>query len=106
MPAAIACEAAHVQGKFWEMHDLVFANQTKLSDSDLLAYAEEVGLDLAKFKKDIADPKVRARVTGDRDDGDELGISGTPAMYVNGRTVSDRLFGGTVAGWVDDALKR
>ncbi len=105
-PAAIAVEAAHQQGKFWEMHDLVFANQTALSDADLLEYAKEIGLDLPKFKKDIADKKVKADVEADRAEGDKLDIQGTPTVYVNGRLVNDRLFGGTVAGWVDDALNR
>jgi protein-disulfide isomerase len=105
-PAAIAVEAAHEQGKFWEMHDLVFANQTKLSDADLLAYAKEAGLDVAKFKADLAGKKARATVDADRAEGETLDIQGTPAVFVNGRYVTDRLFGGTVAGWVDDALKR
>lgn len=104
--AAIAVEAAHQQGKFWEMHDLVFTNQTKLSDADLVAYAKEIGLDIPRFKKDLADEKVKAAVEADRAEGDKLDIQGTPTVYVNGRLVNDQLFGGTVAGWVDDALNR
>ncbi len=104
--AAIACVAAHKQGKFWKMHDLVFANQTQLEEEDLRAYAKKIGLDMAQFEKDYADPKTKAAVEKDRADGDKLDITGTPAVYVNGRYYTPVLFGGTVEGWINDALNR
>lgn len=105
-PAAVATEAAHAQGKFWPMADVVFANQTELSDAEILAYAEQVGLDMGRFKADLKKAETIAMVDKDRAEGVEAGVEGTPAVFVNGRLVTDRLFGGSVAGWIDDALKR
>ena len=105
-PAAIATEAAHEQGKFWEMAELVFQNQMRLSDEDLYRYAERAGLDMTKFKASYEAKKGLAAVEADRKHGEDIEIPGTPAVYVNGRQYSDLLFGGSVTGWVDDALKR
>lgn len=104
--AAIATEAAHEQGKFWEMHDLVFENQTDLSDEKLYAFAQEIGLDMEKFKAAYASGKYKSVVEKDKADGEKLEISGTPAVFINGREMIPGLFGGSVTGWIDDALKR
>lgn len=104
--AAIASEAAHAQGKFWEMHDRIFANQTRLSDEDLYEYAEKSGLDMDAFKAHFEAEKGKAVVESDRAHGEALEIAGTPAVYVDGRLYHDRLFGGSLSGWIDDALKR
>lgn len=104
--AAIATEAAHEQGKFWEMHDLVFENQMDLSDEQLYSFAEDIGLDMAKFKASYTASKGKAVVEADKADGMKLGIQGTPAVFVNGREVIPALFGGSVTAWIDDALKR
>lgn len=104
--AAIATEAAHEQGKFWEMHDLVFENQNDLSDENIYKWAEQIGLDMTKFKASFKAQNGKAVVEKDKADGEALGISGTPAVYVNGRTVIPALFGGNVTAWIDDALKR
>jgi protein-disulfide isomerase len=105
-PAALAAEAAHEQGKFWEMHDQIFANPTALEDDDLTAYAEKIGLDVAKWKASYQGKKGDSRVEADRKDGEALEIRGTPAVFVNGREMNELLFGGTLGGWIDDALKR
>ncbi len=104
--AAIAVEAAGAQGKFWQMHDKVFAHQMELSDADLERYAKEIGLDMARFKADLAGEKARAHVDKDRSEGERLEIMGTPTIYVNGREFTELLFGGTIEGWIDEALKR
>lgn len=104
--AAIATEAAHAQGKFWAMHDQVFSHQTQLEDEDIMRYAKAAGLDMAKFEQDYKAEKYKKVVEKDRKDGDDLEIEGTPAVYVNGREFNARLFGGTVEGWIDDALRR
>ncbi len=104
--AAVATVAAQAQGKFWEMHDIVFANQTALSDADLRRYAQKIGLDMARFDADFAALKGKALVDADRADGEKLEITGTPAVFVNGRYYNEYLFGGTVVGWIDDALRR
>jgi protein-disulfide isomerase len=105
-PAALATMAAHEQGKFWEMSEIVFANQTALEDDDLLAYAKTIGLNIPQFQADLEAGKGKDRVEGDRADGEKLEITGTPAVFVNGRYYNQFLFGGTVAGWIDDALRR
>ena len=84
-PAAIAAEAAHSQGKFWEFHDKLFANQNKLALPDLQQYAKDVGLDTAQFEKDLADPGKKKRVEDDMAEARSLAITGTPAFFVNGR---------------------
>ncbi|MEM7413012.1 MAG: DsbA family protein [Myxococcota bacterium] len=88
-PAAhAAAEAAHKQGKFWEMHDKIFSDQRGMSEAKYLAYAAEIGLDVDQFKKDLQDPGVRARVEADTAEAARLGVSGTPAFFINGRFLS------------------
>ena len=88
LPAALAAEAAGKQGKFWEMHDKLFANQKELTDENFEAWAKELGLDVAQFKKDMADPKLKEKVTGDQKTGAPIGVTGTPAFFINGRFLS------------------
>jgi protein-disulfide isomerase len=85
MDAALAFQAAHRQGKAWAMHDKMFANNKALTRDDLDKYAKEVGLDMAKFAKDMADPKLKDEVEADKKQGTSLGASGTPTFFVNGR---------------------
>jgi protein-disulfide isomerase len=85
--AALAGLAAHRQGKFWEMHDALFATQGKFEPDDLDALADEIGLDLAKYRSDIADPALAKALQKDIADAKALGISGTPSFLVNGRLV-------------------
>ena len=80
--AAIASEAASLQGKFWEYHDELFLNTPNLSKQDLEIYAEKTGLDVAKFKQDLSNPDVVAKVSKDMDDGEKLNINGTPTFYL------------------------
>jgi protein-disulfide isomerase len=88
-PAAhAASEAAHRQGKFWEMHDKIFANQRDLKPETFRGYATELGLDLAKYDKDVTSPDVKGRVEADSKQADSLGVSGTPAFFINGRYLS------------------
>jgi protein-disulfide isomerase len=88
-PAAhAAAEAAHRQGKFWEMHDKIFANQRELKPEKFKEYAKESGLDVAKFDKDVASPDVKKKIDADSQEADKLGVSGTPAFFINGRYVS------------------
>jgi protein-disulfide isomerase len=88
MGAHTAAEAAHRQGKFWEMHDLIFANQRALSDAKYLAYAEQIGLDLDRFQKDAKSSEVLRRVEADSAEAGKLGVTGTPAFFINGRFLS------------------
>jgi protein-disulfide isomerase len=67
------------------MHDKMFGNNTALTRSDLDKYAQEIGLDLARFDKDMDDPKVHDEVDADSKQGDALGANGTPTFFINGR---------------------
>ncbi|MEE2672329.1 MAG: thioredoxin domain-containing protein [Myxococcota bacterium] len=87
-PAHAAAEAAAMQGKFWEMHDKIFADQRGMSEEKYLQYAAELGLDTEKFKKDAASDKVEKRIAADSVEGSKLGVTGTPAFFVNGRFLS------------------
>jgi protein-disulfide isomerase len=88
MPASIASVAADQQGKFWEMYDKLFANQQNLDAASLEKYAQEIGLDVAKFKAAIADPKTKALVEADMKQANNFGVQGTPSFFVNGRAFS------------------
>ncbi len=85
-PAAhAAAEAAHNQGKFWEMHDKIFANQRELTDEAYIGYAGELGLDVDRFKKDMASADVKRRVDQDASEASSLGVTGTPGFFINGK---------------------
>jgi protein-disulfide isomerase len=86
--AAIVAEAAGMQGRFWEMHDLLYREQAAWSnamDTPSLfdSYAGKVGLDMERFKKDRRDPAVAARVEGDHKLGESRGVTSTPTLFVN-----------------------
>jgi Na+/H+ antiporter NhaA len=83
--AAQAAEAAGAQGRFWEMHDLLLAHQDHLRKTDLLAYAEELGLDVPRFQKELYSHAHLARVGHDVESADISGVSGTPTFFVDGR---------------------
>ena len=88
-PAAHAAAiAAGKQGKFWEMHDKIFANQREMSPEKYVAYAEELGLDVEQFKKDVEDPEVKKRVDADTQEASKLLVRGTPAFFINGKYLS------------------
>jgi protein-disulfide isomerase len=84
-PAARAAVAALDQGKFWEMHDKLFANRDHLEQSDLDAYAKELGLDLNRFHADMQSQATTDRIAADRKQADALDVKGTPTIYLNGR---------------------
>ena len=104
--AALAAEAAGIQGKFWEMHDKLFANQQALEDGDLESYALQIGLDVPQFKIDVASEAVEQAVTADREDGTKVKIGGTPTVFINGRLQSHQLWDGDLDKWIEDALRR
>jgi protein-disulfide isomerase len=83
--AAEASEAAAAQGKFWEMYDLLLANQDHLSAADLVGYAEQLGIDVDRFSGDLEEHVGAARVAEDVDGADLSAVSGTPTFFINGR---------------------
>ena len=88
MPAAVASMAANEQGKFWEFHDKLFANQQKMTKDDFIRYAKELKMDVAKFTKDLDSGKYKAQIDADANEAMTLGASGTPAFFVNGHFVN------------------
>jgi protein-disulfide isomerase len=87
-PASEAANCANAQGKFWEYHAKLFANQTALSEDNLKSYAKDVGLDTAKFDQCLADKPYKAAIDKDMSDGEKVGVNGTPAFFINGRMLS------------------
>ncbi|HEY8077640.1 MAG TPA: thioredoxin domain-containing protein [Labilithrix sp.] len=85
--AAKASVAADAQGKFWAYHDALVAHRDALDLGSLQKYASDVGLDLARFNRDLDDPKTEARVAADEAAGEKLGVKGTPTSFVNGRRI-------------------
>ena len=88
--AAIAAQAANQQGKFWEFHAELFNNYNKLSDEKIDEIAQSLGLDMAQFKQDLANPALAAMVQRDLKDGVDAGVRGTPTIFVNGRLLQQR----------------
>jgi protein-disulfide isomerase len=87
LPAAEAAEAAREQGKFWPMHDKMFANQRELSAEAYERWARELGLDMRRFRAAVGSGKHRARIQEDQALAARVGASGTPTMFVNGEMV-------------------
>jgi len=85
MGAHMAAVAAGRQGKFWEFHDKLFANQGHLDLDSYERYASELGLDMSRFGKDRVDPGARERIEADKAEASGIGVNGTPAFFVNGR---------------------
>jgi protein-disulfide isomerase len=82
--AAEAAEAAATQSRFWQMHDLLYENQKNLRDRDLRAYAEQLGLDVELFGRELAEHVYAERVYEDFMSGVRSGVNGTPTFYING----------------------
>ncbi len=83
--AAIAAEAAAAQGKFWEMHDIIFENQENLDDASLIQYASQVGMDVTAFEKDFEKDIYQQKVEADFGSGMKSGVNGTPSFFINGK---------------------
>jgi len=100
-PAARAAIAAQAQGKFWEMHHQLFANGAHLEDSDLDAYARSVGLDVDRFHADMRSAATKARLDADRKLADDLGVKGTPTIFINGRQYDGKA---DLGEWIDGEM--
>lgn len=106
MAAAQAAEAAGNQGKFWEMHDKLFANQRELTDENFEKWAKEIGLDVEKFKKDMADENVKKKIQQQQREGSVLGARGTPAFFINGRFLSGAQPKARFKAVIDEEMKK
>jgi protein-disulfide isomerase len=88
--AAIASLAAQRQGKFWPLHDLLFENFNKLNPQKIRELAEQAGLDMNRFDQDQKDAKLQQRIDADIQEGQRVGVRGTPTIFVNGHLLQQR----------------
>ena len=82
--AAIAAEAANLQGKFWEMHDAIYENQRDLNENLLMKLAQELHLNIPQFEKNMESSKLAEKVDSDFESGVMSGVNGTPSFFING----------------------
>jgi protein-disulfide isomerase len=101
--AAEAAEAAAAQGRFWEMHDHLYEHQRHLEDGDLRGYAAELGLDVDRFERDLAQHVLAERVREDFMSGVRSGVNGTPTFYINGVRHDDSFDADTLLAAIERA---
>jgi len=89
--AAAAALAAHQQGKFWQMHDALFAHRRELSRPSILTLARGAGLDMKRFEADLDSAETKKTIARDVEDGDRAGVEGTPSVFINGRKYNGSL---------------
>jgi protein-disulfide isomerase len=85
MPAAEAAEAAGAQGRFWDMYGLLYENQQELEVPALVGYAEELGLDVERFERDLEEHRFLERIAREVREGERIGAKGTPSFFLNGQ---------------------
>jgi protein-disulfide isomerase len=88
--AAAAAIAAECQGKFWEFHDELFKNYRNLNDKKINDIALKVGLNETQFNADRKNPETLGKIKRDHEEGQEIGVKGIPAMFMNGRRINNR----------------
>lgn len=96
MPSSIAAEAAGKQGKFWEMHDMLFEKQRDWSEeidtkNTFIGYAKTLGLDVNKFTTDLDSPEIKNKIEASFKEGSAIGVAGTPTFYLNGKKMQASL---------------
>jgi protein-disulfide isomerase len=104
MHAAKASLAAHKQGRFWELHDVLFENHRALEPASVKSYAEGAGLDMARFERDMASPDIARQIEDEMRLARDSNVRGTPTLYVNGKRVTNRSLDGLKA-MIDPLLK-
>lgn len=93
MTSAMAVETAGKQGKFWEMHDILYDNQITWGEKQItdpalfIEYAKQIGLDMEKYKNDIGSQEIKDRINRDKNSATSLGIQGTPTFFINGEKI-------------------
>jgi protein-disulfide isomerase len=106
MGAHRAAVAAQMQGRFWEFHDKVFANQGSLDWPTYERYARELGLDMERFDQDRAAPETRRTIEADRAEAREIGVNATPTFFLNGRLLTGERSFDAFARAIDAELER
>jgi protein-disulfide isomerase len=106
LPAAKAAMAAHKQGKFWAMHELMFAHQPELSEAKYEEWAKQIGLDVGRWKKDKESPEIKAQIDKDTAYAQEVGANGTPAFFINGKFISGAMPFETFKAIMDEQVQK
>lgn len=88
--AATASLAAKAQGKFWEFHSQLFKNYKVINDTKIQDIAKELGLNMEKFNKDMQSPAIKSLITRDINNGRQIGVRGTPTIFINGKKLRSR----------------
>lgn len=102
--AAVAAEAASRQGKFWNMHDILFENQRNLNINNLFNYAQSAGLDVEQFKNDIQNNDLPAKVQDDFESGVRSGVNATPSFFINGEKFEGKWEGENLISYLKGKL--
>lgn len=103
--AAEAALAAHAQGKFWPMHDKMYADFRAISRERILAWAKELGLDVNRFRSELESHKYATRVKAEEHEGEQAGVEGTPTFFINGKKLNGVFDYATVAPLISEELK-
>jgi len=104
--SAAAALAAHKQGKFWQLHDVLFANRTQLSRANIVGWAAKLGLDMKRFNADLDSDTIRKAVIKDTQDGDKAGVEGTPTVFIDGQRYNGELALDAIKPVIEGELKR
>jgi protein-disulfide isomerase len=104
--AAEAALAAQRQGKFWELHDAMYADRTHLSRQNILAMAEKVGLDVNRFQQDWDSPAIKQALAKEQKEGDQLGVNGTPTIFIDGQRYNGDLAMDAIRPIIDKEINR
>lgn len=104
--SAQAALAAHQQGKFWPLHDVMFANRPTLSRKSILGWAAGMGMDMKRFEADMDSDAMKKAVARDLADGDKAGVEGTPTVFINGQRFNGELALEAVRPVIEAELKR
>jgi protein-disulfide isomerase len=102
--AAEGAVAAQKQGKFWQYQDKLWDHQDDLGPAEIEKAAKETGLDVTKFRKDLASDPVKAKVSKDHDEGASIGLQATPTLYIDGREYTDGRDVDSLREWIKDEL--
>ncbi len=103
--AAEAALAAQAQGKFWPMHDKLYAEFRNISRDRILAWAKEIGIDVERLRSDLTSHKYAAQVKAEAHEGENAGVEGTPTFFINGKKLNAAFDVATVAPLIADELK-
>ena len=104
--AASAAVAAQQQGKFWEMHNILFEHRTQLGADNIRSYARTIGLDMKRFEADLASEQTKKTVVRDMEDGDKAGVEGTPSVFIDGQKYNGSLELAAIKTVIEAELKK